>query len=126
MDDDFNTALALGHIFELLREINRYLDSNPSGEKAGTLIMKAKAFLIGAGNALGIFNRQPVDWYRSLMVTKHISLTEDQILGRIRERENARGKKDWELADSIRRELEVQGIILEDKKDRTDWKIRTG
>jgi cysteinyl-tRNA synthetase len=126
MDDDFNTALALGHIFELLREINRYLDSNPSGEKAGTLIMKAKAFLIGAGNTLGIFNRQPVDWYRSLMVTKHISLTEDQILGRIRERENARGKKDWELADSIRRELEVQGIILEDKKDRTDWKIRTG
>ena len=34
MDDDFNTALALGHIFELIRETNRFLDSKPSGAKS--------------------------------------------------------------------------------------------
>ena len=34
MDDDFNTALGVGHIFELIREANKYLDSKPSGQKA--------------------------------------------------------------------------------------------
>ncbi len=30
------------------------------------------------------------------------------------------------LADAIRKELEEKGIILEDKKDRTDWKVKVG
>src|SRR5512144_2013356 len=33
MDDDFNTALAVGHIFELIRALNKYLDGKPSGAK---------------------------------------------------------------------------------------------
>jgi cysteinyl-tRNA synthetase len=60
------------------------------------------------------------------MKVGNIGLSEDYILGKIEERRVARQKKDWLLADAIRKELEEKGVILEDKKNRTDWKIKTG
>ena len=45
MDDDFNTALALGHIFELIREANRFLDNKPSGSKDREFLLKTKELL---------------------------------------------------------------------------------
>ncbi len=125
MDDDFNTALALGNVFELIREANRFLDSRPSGGGA-KLLMKTKASLSEAGKVLNLFNREPHEWYVSLMKTKNIMLSEGQIQEKIKERQSARKKKDWQLADTIRKELEEKDIILEDKKDRTDWKVKIG
>jgi cysteinyl-tRNA synthetase len=126
MDDDFNTALALGHIFELIRELNRFLDSKPSGSGDKELVLKAKEALSEAGDILNIFNRTPYEWYLSLMETKNIGLSENEIVEKIRERRDARSRKDWQLADAIRKELEEKRIILEDKKDRTDWKVKIG
>jgi cysteinyl-tRNA synthetase len=126
MDDDFNTALALGHIYELIRECNRYLDGKPSGQESGELILKTKKLLTEAGTILNIFNRTPSSWYRSLMNIKKIGLSEEDIHEQIGNRQEARNRKDWQTADVIRRELEEKGIILEDKKSRTDWKIKVG
>ncbi len=126
MDDDFNTALALGHIFELIREANRYLDSKPSGQKTKELISKTKNLLSETGSVLNIFKKAPDEWQKALMRTKKIPLTENDILNRIRQREEARQRKDWAAADAIRKELDEKGIILEDKKDKTDWKIKVG
>lgn len=126
MDDDFNTALAVGHIFELIRETNRYLDTKPSGKKAEELISKAKALLAEAGGVLNIFQKTPDEWQIALMRTKKIPLTQNDIQNKIMERETARQTKDWAKGDEIRKELEAKGIILEDKKDRTGWKIKVG
>ncbi len=126
MDDDFNTALALGFIFELIREINRFLDSRPSGQKAKDYILRAVELLSEIGSVLNIFNRTPEEWYRSLMKMKGIDISEEDLLKKIVERQEARKAKDWETADSIRKELEEKGIILEDKKDGTTWKVRVG
>jgi cysteinyl-tRNA synthetase len=126
MDDDFNTALALGHIFELIRELNRFLDNRPSGSKDREFLLKTKEVLSEAGDILNIFNRTPYEWYLSLMETKSIGLSEKEIIGKITERRDARQRKDWHLADAIRKELEEKRIILEDKKDRTDWKVKIG
>ncbi len=126
MDDDFNTALALGHIFELIREANRFLDNKPSGLKDRELLLKTKKLLFEAGNILNIFNRTPDEWYRSLMNIRKVGLSEKDIFDKIKERQDARQRKDWHMADTIRKELEEKGIILEDKKDRTDWKIKVG
>jgi cysteinyl-tRNA synthetase len=126
MDDDCNTALALGHIFELIREVNRLLDAHPSGLKTRELLQKTKELLSEVGAVLNIFGRTPEEWYPSLMVTKKIHLSEKEILEKIKERQDARQREDWERADGIRRELEEKGIILEDKKDRTDWKVKVG
>jgi len=126
MDDDFNTAQAFGHIFELIRECNRFLDSNPSGQEAGELILKTRELLTETGTVLNIFNRTPLEWYSSLMHVKNIGLSEEDILEQIGKRQDARNHKDWQTADIIRRDLEEKGVLLEDKKDRTDWKIKVG
>jgi cysteinyl-tRNA synthetase len=126
MDDDFNTALALGHIFELIREANRFLDNKPSGSKDRELLLKTKELLLETGIILNIFGRTPDEWYLSLMEMRKVGLSEKDILEKIKERQDARQKKNWHMADTIRKELEEKGIILEDKKDRTDWKVKVG
>ena len=40
------------------------------------------------------------------------------------ERNKARDKKDYELADKIRNELLDKGILIEDKDGKTIWKIK--
>jgi len=124
MDDDFNTALAIGNIFELIRMINKYMDGRPSGGKAEALIKKADEMLRETGNVLNLFHRTPEEWYKALMEVKEIGLTEDDIVARIGERKAARERKDWAEADRIRKELEEKGILLEDRKDGTGWKVR--
>ena len=126
MDDDLNTAQALGHIFELIREVNRYLDTKPSGLRARELTAKAREQLRATGNVLSLFTRRPGEWYEALMRTKRIPYTKEEILGKIKERQDARLNKDWAKADAVRKELESQGIILEDKKDGTAWKVKIG
>jgi len=139
MNDDFNTALALGYVFELVREVNRFLDAqNPPKsplwkrgaggdfEKAKELVSMAKKTLVELGGVLNIFQRAPEEWYKALMKVKNIGLSEKDTLDKISERNEARQRKDWNLADKIRDELEEKGIILEDKKDRTTWRIKVG
>ncbi|TAL26215.1 MAG: cysteine--tRNA ligase [Nitrospirae bacterium] len=126
MDDDFNTAFTLGHIFELIREANRFLDAKPSGQKAAELMLKTKGLLSEAGGVLNIFSRTPDEWRTALMRSKKIQMTEQDVLVKIKEREEARQKKDWAASDAIRKELDEKGIILEDKKDGTAWKIKAG
>lgn len=126
MDDDFNTASALGHMFELIREANRFLDTKPSGEKAKELVTRTRKLLAEAGGVLNIFNKTAEEWYRSLMKVKKIGFTEETLLEKIAQRQDARKSKDWAAADEIRDELSAKGIILEDKPDGTAWKIKVG
>jgi cysteinyl-tRNA synthetase len=124
MDDDFNTALAIGHIFDLVREVNKFLDSKPSGEAAKALIKRAKDILETVGEVLNLFNRTPAQWNIDLLKSKKIPLTGSEIENRIEERRIARQNKDWAKADAIRKELDEKGIILEDKRDGTSWKVK--
>ena len=124
MDDDFNTALAVGHIFELIREINRFLDMKPSIEAAGVLIKQAKDSLDMIGGVLNLFDRTPEQWNIALLRNRNIPLAEADIQQGINERKSARENKDWARADAIRKELEEKGILLEDRQDGTVWKVK--
>jgi cysteinyl-tRNA synthetase len=124
MDDDFNTALAIGNIFELIRVLNKYMDGRPSGQRAVALITGSRDLLNRTGGVLNIFQRTPEEWYKALMKVKHIDLAEADIAAKIEARKKARERKDWADADRIRQELEEKGIILEDKKDVTAWKVK--
>jgi cysteinyl-tRNA synthetase len=126
MNDDFNTASALGYIFELIREVNRFLDSKPSGRKAQGLVEHTRDLLAEIGGVLNIFNKTPGKWYSSLMKVKKIKLSESDLEDKINERQKARENKDWAAADTIRNELAGRGILLEDKQDGTRWKIKAG
>ena len=124
MNDDFNTALAIGHVFELIRAINKFLDAKPQGKDARTLIEQALATLHLTSSVLNLFHRTPAKWNVDLLAIKKIPFTEVEIQQKIEARQIARKNKDWALADSIRKELEEKGILLEDKKDGTGWKVK--
>jgi cysteinyl-tRNA synthetase len=124
MDDDFNSALAVGRLFELVKEINRYLDMKPSGAAAADLVGRSGAALIKAGSVLNIFGRTPHEWNVSLLKVRAIPLNEEDIQKKIVERKEARDNKDWARADAVRDELDEAGILLEDKKEGTAWKVK--
>ncbi|WP_028844245.1 cysteine--tRNA ligase [Thermodesulfovibrio thiophilus] len=125
MDDDFNTARALGVIFEFVKELNRIMDKKPSQEET-VLLQDAKKIIRELGKVLNLFQKDPVDWYRKLLMLKKIEMTEAELNELIEERAQARKNKDWQKADKIRAELLSKGIILEDKTDKTLWKVKIG
>ncbi len=124
MDDDFNTAQAVGQLFELIREINRFLDTKPSGEQTKVSLNDARDVLKTLSGVLNLFVRTPLQWNRDLLKIKGIPLSEADIMNRILEREAARKNKEWQKADSVRKELEEKGILLEDKREETSWKVK--
>ncbi|MCX8034500.1 MAG: cysteine--tRNA ligase, partial [Thermodesulfovibrio sp.] len=76
------------------------------------------------GGVLNLFQRKAIDWYRDLLKVKKIDITEDEIEKLIIERSQARKDKNWQRADEIRNKLFEKGIILEDKLDKTVWKVK--
>lgn len=123
MDDDFNTALALGHMFELIREVNRFLDTKPKSVSGQELVKLALDVLNTAGGILNLFHRSPFMWYLALKDLHGIPISQEEIKQKIEERGNARKQKDWSRADGVREELRQLGILLEDKPDGTIWKV---
>ena len=124
MDDDFNTAKALGVIFEFIKELNRFMDKKPSNKEDLTLLSYAKKIIKELGGVLNLFQRQPTQWYRDLLKIKKLEISEEVINRLIEERVKARKNKDWQKADTIRQQLLSKGIILEDKPDKTVWKVK--
>ncbi|MBI5142141.1 MAG: cysteine--tRNA ligase [Nitrospirae bacterium] len=124
MDDDFNTAQATGLIFELVREANRYLDAKPVGSAAMERVKRARDLVNSAGRVMGLFKRTPHEWNLAILASRRIGLDEAAICAKIEERRAARERKDWGAADAVRNELAAAGVLLEDKKDRTGWKVK--
>ena len=52
------------------------------------------------------------------------SISEEEILRKIDERNKAREKKNYEEADKIRKELSDKGVLIEDKDGKTIWKFK--
>ena len=108
MDDDFNTASALGVVFDLITEINSLIaDENKKFAQLKQDILNLETFC----SILGILPR-----------IKDKELDKD-LLDLIKERTKARRKRDWQEADRIRKLLEERGIVLKDNPDgTTGWK----
>jgi len=105
MDDDFNTPQALASLFELITLANKNIDDL-------NFIYNAKNTLKELLDILGI----------SLKVGEINTMTDEEIKTKILEREKARQEKKYALSDKIRKELEENGIILEDTKQGTTWR----
>lgn len=105
MDDDFNTAGAIGTIFELVKFINQNADENTSGAD----LFAMRNALLELTEVLGID------------ITENKGSLDDDIEALINERQDARKAKDFKRADEIRDELKSRGIILEDTKDGVKW-----
>jgi cysteinyl-tRNA synthetase len=124
MDDDFNTARAIGHLFEAARLINASLAQKRTDVSPGAFAQAEKT-LRETGSVLGLFRQEPDDYLcrdREREVAKR-GLAADQIERLIAERRDARSAKAWQRADEIRKELAAQGVILQDAGDVTTWTI---
>jgi len=129
MDDDFNTALVVGDVFEALRMTNRYLDDSQKGalsEEAMESILASKEAITRIGSVLGVFNNEP-EAYFSQKEKGHLektAVTTEEIEKLISERNEARETRDFARADEIRAALDDKGIALEDTPQGTKWKVK--
>ena len=127
MDDDFNTAQALGVCFDLVREINRFLDQGPSGEQLKEYQEDVLACFELPAKTLGLFGQEPQAFLQSKreMALKESAFSDQEIEAKIQQRKDARVNKDFQLADQIRDELADAGIILKDNPDgTTTWTVK--
>ena len=119
MDEDFNTAGALGAIFKCVGEVNQFLTATEgiSSDERGSVLSRAYKGLVEVCSVLGIYAEEEV------ASDAHAALTE-QLMSLILEvREDARQRKDWETADKIRDQLEQLNVELQDSRAGTTWKI---
>jgi cysteinyl-tRNA synthetase len=122
MDDDFNSAAAIGYIFEEANRANRLMDE--AGSTGAIEGLKQELPLImavfkEAGRFLGIFHRTPGQYFDD--VRGRVGVPREEIERLIKEREEARKAKDFTRADAIRAKLKEKGIILEDTPKGTVW-----
>jgi cysteinyl-tRNA synthetase len=125
MDDDFNTAQAIGVIYDLVRDVNKFLaEVGQKNEQAAILILAAaqEAF-DNVSRTLGIFLREPDEWFQEARLGEHrIALSVEQIEEYIHLRNVARENRDWSEADRIRKLLDDMGVALFDRPGGTVWK----
>jgi cysteinyl-tRNA synthetase len=109
MDDDLNTAEALGAVFEFLREANTAIDTGDfkAGNREG-----AQALLARFDSVFDIL--KPAE--------QADGLSEAAIDEMVAARTAAKKARDFAKADAIRKELLDKGVIIEDTKDGVRWK----
>jgi cysteinyl-tRNA synthetase len=105
LDSDFNTAGAIGILFDFNSFINKHLHSRKAGKDS---LAEYKKLLLEFCDILGI-------------VVKGKGSIGQNIQAKIDERESARKNKDFKRADEIRNELQAHGIILEDTPYGVKW-----
>ena len=117
MDDDFNAPQALGVLFDLARVLHAAREQVSQGTTG------AGAFLLGVGElvmlarVLGLLElarrETPVDPELKVRIESLVYL-----------RQEARRQRDFREADRLRDELSRLGVILEDTRDGTTWKLQ--
>ncbi|MBE7019282.1 MAG: cysteine--tRNA ligase [Ruminococcaceae bacterium] len=106
MDDDLNTAEAIGIIFELVREINTKTKENATKG----YVEAAKAILLELTGVLNIAREEESS-------DVDVALIEEKIA----ERTQAKKEKNFARADEIRAELLAMGIVIEDTREGVKW-----
>lgn len=111
MDDDFNTAGAIGFVFEMGRDLNNFLKA---GETPGKKLVLANGLkkIKGIGDVLGIFRG---------LGGEIIAMADlpGEVAELVEQRTAARASKDWARADEIRNTLGARGYFLEDRPEGT-------
>lgn len=116
MNDDFNTALAIATLFDVLHLVNSYIALGRHGKEADYVLLKAYQFftLFGA-DLLGIIKTD-----RQMM-----GLTEPLMELILELRTQLREEKNYNLADYVRKQLSSLGVVIEDTAEGPRWKIRS-
>ncbi len=128
MRDDFNSARALGIIFEVVKTINRIVQENKDGlpPQYLDLVSSTGKKITELATIMGLLTQEPDEYLRRKreeMLTG-IDISAEKIENLIRERTEARALKDWSRSDAIRDQLLEHGIILKDGPEGTSWSVK--
>ncbi len=127
MDNDFNTAQGLGHLFETVKTLNRVQQSLPKPPAADdlSLLRQGAQSLKELGAIMGLLTEEPAAYiqHKQQAVLRQVGITEAEIEQMIRERNQARAEKNWGRADEIRDWLLTRHIELKDGPEGTTWTV---
>jgi cysteinyl-tRNA synthetase len=125
MDDDLNTAQALGYLFETVRLLNRLLEAPSSDPGYLTILWEMQDELVDLGRVLNLLQADPHNMVTTLrQKAADLKIDPEEIQRLIDERTSARKNKDWNRADAIRKQLTEMDILLEDTPKGTIWKVK--
>jgi len=127
MDDDFNTAAAVGHLYDAFVLANKLLDDAKAAPKdvRRRTLARLRRDLKACGETLGIFRREPAAFltaYRSRLCVRR-GIDAAAVETRLTERTAARAAKDFTRADEIRKALQATGVELMDTPAGTTWRV---
>jgi cysteinyl-tRNA synthetase len=106
LDDDLNVSAALAVLFDLVRDLNRRIDSRSiSSADAATALRTLRSF----DEVLGVLPDVADE-------------LDDETRRLLDERETARARRDWSASDRLRDELANRGIAVEDTRDGQRWR----
>lgn len=114
MDDDFNSPEACAVLFDMAREINRLREADPQAAAALAARLKELA------GVLGVLQMSP-DAFLQAGAEGKVDAAEVEAL--IAARLQARAEKNWAESDRIRDQLTAMGVVLEDGKGGTTWRL---
>lgn len=115
MNDDFNTPKAIAVLYDLATETNTALAASDTA-KLPQLIGQWNAL---AGDVLGILPTSG-----SADASAKSDLTDQLMQLIIGWRKQARAEKNYAMGDAIRKQLDEAGVLLEDSKDGTTWRVK--
>ena len=107
--EDLNTP-------EYITKLHSLYDESSKGNKS------SKVKFLAACKQLGLLEEDNQSW-KNFKKSK-VKVDENFINQKIKDRNNARRKGNYKLADNIRKELENSGVMIEDKKDQTTWRYK--
>ncbi|SFV82619.1 Cysteinyl-tRNA synthetase [hydrothermal vent metagenome] len=120
LDDDFNTSIALSILFELAKLVNSEREKDIDQANALAQLLQKLGGYIGIlqTDADSFLKHTPQGGTKK----RGVDLAEEDIDAKIKQRNEAKGNKDFALSDQIRDELIDLGVILEDSANGTSWR----
>jgi len=117
MDDDFNTAEAIGKLYDAVKEVNVFIREHTSFNTFERNFIKGMVnYIKELGGVLGLFQQSEVK-------QEHTDdMVEDLMEILLEVRNICRSQKDWALADKIRFLLQEKGITIEDHQEGATWR----
>ncbi|MBC7198384.1 MAG: cysteine--tRNA ligase [Pseudomonas balearica] len=114
MDDDFNSPEACAVLFDMVREVNRLRESDVQAAAALAARLKELA------GVLGVLQLEPEAFLQAGAAGK---VDAGEVEALIAARLAARAEKNWAESDRIRDQLGAMGVVLEDGKGGTTWRL---
>ncbi len=105
MDDDFNSARALGCLFDLARVMNKQVEAGIVSPAERAAVGSAAVALRELGRVLGLFWKDE----------EAVQQTPDDVKELLTQREAARNRQDWARADELRKLVDSKGYTIEDR-----------